>query len=45
MAEIRPFQTYRCDSNRVALKDVLTQSHDKITPQDSNFKFELGNFI
>jgi uncharacterized protein (DUF1015 family) len=33
MAEIRPFRGYRYDTNRVALKDVLTQPYDKITPE------------
>ncbi len=33
MAEIRPFRAYRYDINRVALKDVLTQPYDKITPE------------
>ncbi len=32
MAEIRPFRAYRYDTNRVQLKDVLTQPYDKITP-------------
>ena len=32
MAEIHPFRAYRYDTNRVALKDVLTQPYDKITP-------------
>jgi uncharacterized protein (DUF1015 family) len=32
MAEISPFRAYRYDTNRVALKDVLTQPYDKITP-------------
>ena len=32
MADIRPFRAYRYDTNRVALKDVLTQPYDKITP-------------
>jgi uncharacterized protein (DUF1015 family) len=32
MAEIRPFHAYRYDTNRVDLKDVLTQPYDKITP-------------
>jgi uncharacterized protein (DUF1015 family) len=32
MAEIRPFHAYRYDTNRVNLKDVLTQPYDKITP-------------
>jgi uncharacterized protein (DUF1015 family) len=33
MAEIRPFRAYRYDTDRVALKDVLTQPYDKITPE------------
>src|ERR1700741_2348513 len=33
MAEIRPFRAYRYDTNRVALKDVLTQPYDKITAE------------
>lgn len=32
MAEIQPFRAFRYDTNRVALKDVLTQPYDKITP-------------
>jgi uncharacterized protein (DUF1015 family) len=32
MAEIQPFRAYRYDTSRVALKDVLTQPYDKITP-------------
>jgi uncharacterized protein (DUF1015 family) len=32
MAEIQPFRAYRYNTNRVALKDVLTQPYDKITP-------------
>ena len=32
MAEIQPFRAYRYDTNRVALKDVLTQPYDKISP-------------
>lgn len=32
MAEIQPFQAYRYNTERVALKDVLTQPYDKITP-------------
>jgi uncharacterized protein (DUF1015 family) len=31
MAEIQPFRAYRYDTNRVVLKDVLTQPYDKIT--------------
>ena len=33
MAEIHPFRAYRYDTNRVGLKDVLTQPYDKITPE------------
>jgi len=33
MAEIQPFRAYRYDATRVALKDVLTQPYDKISPQ------------
>jgi uncharacterized protein (DUF1015 family) len=33
MADIRPFRAYRFDPQRVALKDVLTQPYDKITPE------------
>jgi uncharacterized protein (DUF1015 family) len=32
MAEIRPFRAFRYDTQRVPLKDVLTQPYDKITP-------------
>ncbi len=32
MAEIQPFRAYRYDTNRVSLKDVLTQPYDKISP-------------
>jgi uncharacterized protein (DUF1015 family) len=32
MADIQPFRAYRYDTSRVALKDVLTQPYDKITP-------------
>lgn len=33
MAEIQPFRAYRYDTQRVALKDVLTQPYDKISPE------------
>src|SRR5690349_8897263 len=33
MADIQPFRAYRYDAKRVALKDVLTQPYDKISPQ------------
>ncbi|HTS12610.1 MAG TPA: DUF1015 domain-containing protein [Candidatus Limnocylindrales bacterium] len=32
MAEIHPFRAFRYDTERVALRDVLTQPYDKITP-------------
>jgi len=32
MADIRPFRAFRYNTNRVALRDVLTQPYDKITP-------------
>jgi uncharacterized protein (DUF1015 family) len=32
LAEIQPFRAYRYDTNRVSLKDVLTQPYDKISP-------------
>ncbi len=32
MAEIQPFRALRFDPTRVALRDVLTQPYDKITP-------------
>ncbi len=32
MADIQPFRAYRYDTNRVVLRDVLTQPYDKITP-------------
>ena len=47
MAEIRPFRALRYDSNRVALKDVLTQPYDKITPamQDRYYAANPANLI
>ena len=33
MAEIQPFRAYRYDTSHVALKDVLTQPYDKISPE------------
>jgi uncharacterized protein (DUF1015 family) len=32
LAEIQPFRAYRYDTNRVSLKDVLTQPYDKVSP-------------
>jgi len=47
MAEIQPFRAYRYDINRVALKDVLTQPYDKITPamQDAYYAASPYNLI
>lgn len=47
MAEIRPFRAFRYDPNRVALKDVLTQPYDKITPamQDRYYEASPANLI
>jgi uncharacterized protein (DUF1015 family) len=47
MAEIQPFRAYRYDTNRVALKDVLTQPYDKITPamQDAYYATSPYNLI
>ena len=47
MAEIQPFRAYRYDTNRVALKDVLTQPYDKITPamQDGYYAASPYNLI
>jgi uncharacterized protein (DUF1015 family) len=47
MAEIQPFRAYRYDTNRVALKNVLTQPYDKITPamQDRYYAESPYNLI
>jgi uncharacterized protein (DUF1015 family) len=47
MAEIQPFRAYRYDTNRVALKDVLTQPYDKISPamQDRYYAASPYNLI
>jgi uncharacterized protein (DUF1015 family) len=47
MAEIQPFRAYRYDTKRVALKDVLTQPYDKITPamQDAYYAVSPYNLI
>jgi uncharacterized protein (DUF1015 family) len=47
MAEIQPFRAFRYDTNRVALKDVLTQPYDKITPamQDRYYAASPYNLI
>jgi uncharacterized protein (DUF1015 family) len=47
MAEIQPFHAYRYNTNRVALKDVLTQPYDKITSamQDGYYAANPYNLI
>lgn len=47
MADIQPFRAYRYDTNRVALKDVLTQPYDKISPeaQKKYYAASLYNLI
>src|SRR6202142_89681 len=47
MADIQPFRAYRYDTNRVALKDVLTQPYDKISPemQDRYYAASAYNLI
>lgn len=47
MSEIRPLRAFRYDTNRVALKDVLTQPYDKITPamQDRYYAASPYNLI
>jgi uncharacterized protein (DUF1015 family) len=47
MAEIQPFRAYRYDTKRVALKNVLTQPYDKITPamQDAYYAESPYNLI
>ena len=47
MAEIQPFRAFRFDPKRVALKDVLTQPYDKITPamQDRYYAASPYNLI
>lgn len=47
MAEIHPFQALRYNTERVALKDALTQPYDKITPamQDSYYASSPYNLI
>jgi uncharacterized protein (DUF1015 family) len=47
MADIQPFRAYRYDTNRVALKDVLTQPYDKISPemQERYYKSSPYNLI
>ena len=47
MAEIQPFRAFRYDTSRVALRDVLTQPYDKITPamQESYYAASPYNLI
>lgn len=47
MAEIQPFRAYRYDTKRAALKNVLTQPYDKITPamQDRYYAASPYNLI
>ena len=47
MAEIHPFQALRYNTERVALKDALTQPYDKITPamQDRYYAASPYNLI
>lgn len=47
MAEVQPFQAFRYNTERVALKDVLTQPYDKITPamQDRYYAASPYNLI
>src|SRR5215472_1654212 len=44
MAEIHPFRAYRYDIQRVALKDVLTQPYDKITPEMQERYYEASPY-
>ena len=47
MAEIHPFQALRYNTERIALKDALTQPYDKITPamQDRYYAASPYNLI
>lgn len=47
MADIRPFRAFRYNTERVNLKDVLTQPYDKITPamQDRYYSASPANVI
>jgi uncharacterized protein (DUF1015 family) len=47
MAEIQPFRAYRYNTDRVALKDVLTQPYDKISPamQERYYAASPANLI
>src|SRR5579863_967718 len=44
MAEIQPFRAYRYDTNRVALKNVLTQPYDKIGPDTQKKYYEASPY-
>jgi uncharacterized protein (DUF1015 family) len=47
MAEIQPFRAFRYNTERVDLKDVLTQPYDKITPamQENYYRSSPANLI
>ena len=47
MAEIQPFRAFRYNTDRVALKDVLTQPYDKISPamQERYYAASPSNLI
>jgi uncharacterized protein (DUF1015 family) len=47
MAEIQPFRAFRYETDRVALKDVLTQPYDKISPamQERYYAASPANLI
>lgn len=47
MAEIRPFRSLRYDTEKIALKNVVTQPYDKITPemQRGYYERDPANFI
>jgi len=47
MAEIQPFRAFRYNTDRVALKDVLTQPYDKISPamQERYYAASPANLI
>lgn len=47
MAEIQPFRAFRYNTERVELKDVLTQPYDKITPivQERYYSASPANLI
>jgi uncharacterized protein (DUF1015 family) len=44
MAEIRPFRAFRYNTERVALKDVLTQPYDKISASMQERYYEMSPY-